>query len=315
MIRAVVTDKFASGHLTIQKVVAPQAKLWEAIVEVRAFSLNRGEITNAKTQEEQIRPGWDFTGIVIEQARNGEGPRKGSRVVGLLPSGAWAEKVAVPVSFIAEIPDTVSYAQAATLPVAGLSALYTLRKGGMLLGKRILITGSTGGVGLFAHQLASLSGAFNVGIARTEEKANMVIEAGANEVIIGESITKPVEKFGPYHLVVDSVGGETLPPLLSQLIPGGVIVSVGYSASPIATFDLSKLAYVGGVSLYRFFLGEEVNRFSPKEGLKILGDLVAKGQLKPRIAVEAPWENIGTIAQQLIERKFSGKAVLLINGG
>lgn len=57
MIRAVVTDKFASGHLTIQKVVAPQAKPWEAIVEVRAFSLNRGKITNAKTQEERIRPG------------------------------------------------------------------------------------------------------------------------------------------------------------------------------------------------------------------------------------------------------------------
>ncbi|PWU69983.1 zinc-binding dehydrogenase [Gracilibacillus dipsosauri] len=314
MIRAVVTDKLASGHLTIQEVSAPHPKPWEAMVEVRAFSLNRGEVTNAKTQEEQMRPGWDFSGIVIEQAKSGEGPRKGSRVVGLLPSGSWAEKVAVPVNFIAEIPDTVSYAQAATLPVAGLSALYTLRKGGMLLGKRILITGSTGGVGLFAHQLASLSGAFNVGIARTEEKANMILEAGANKVIIGESITESVEKYGPYHLIIDSLGGETLPSLLSQLMPGGVLVSVGYTASPIATFDLSKLAYVGGVNLHRFYLGEEVNRFSPKEDLKILGDLIANGQLKPLVAVEAPWETIGTIAQQLIDRKFSGKAVLLING-
>ncbi len=280
------------------------------MVEVRAFSLNRGEVTNAKTQEKQMRPGWDFSGSVIEQAKSGEGPRKGSRVVGLLPSGSWAEKVAVSVNFIAEIPDTVSYAQAATLPVAGLSALYTLRKGGMLLGKRILITGSTGGVGLFAHQLASLSGAFNVGIARTEEKANMI----ANKVIIGESITESVEKYGPYHLIIDSLGGETLPSLLSQLMPGGVLVSVGYTASPIATFDLSKLAYVGGVNLHCFYLGEEVNRFSPKEDLKILGDLIANGQLKPLVAVEAPWETIGTIAQQLIDRKFSDKAVLLING-
>ncbi|RSL29314.1 hypothetical protein D7Z54_31945 [Salibacterium salarium] len=67
--------------------------------------------------------------------------------------------------------------------------------------------------------------------------------------------------------------------------------------------------------MYRFFLGEEVKRFSPNEDLKILGDLVANGQLKPHIAIEASWENIGTIAQQLINRKFSGKAVLLINGG
>ncbi|ASR47074.1 zinc-binding dehydrogenase [Paenibacillus kribbensis] len=310
MIRAIVTDPFASEFFSIKEVAAPQAQPWEAIVQVQAFSLNRGEISDAMDNKKQMRPGWDFAGVVIEQAQNGTGPKQGSRVVGLLPMGAWAEQVAAPTSLLAEIPDDITFAEAATLPVAGLSALYTLRKGGMLLGKRVLITGSTGGVGLFAHQLAAQSGAFTVGIARTEEKALLVQEAGANEVIVGDTAISSVDTFGPYHLIIDSVGGDTLAALLPQLGPEGICVSMGHSSSPYATINIRGL---GGRTLYSFFLGEEINRYSPAEDLKLLGELVSKGQLVPRIEVEASWKKIGNLAQQLIERKFSGKAVLHIN--
>lgn len=313
MVRAIVTDPFALGYFSIKEVTPPQAQPWEAIVQVQAFSLNRGEVTDAINSGKQFRPGWDFAGIVIEQAKNGTGPQKGSRVVGLLPMGAWAEQVAAPTSMLGEIPDTVSFVQAATLPVAGLSALYTLRKGGMLLGRRILITGSTGGVGLFAHQLAAQTGAITVGIARTEEKALLVREAGANEVIVGESAISTAGTFGPYHLIVDSVGGDTLTALLPQLTSEGICVTMGYSSSPYSTIDIKDLVNAGGRTLYSFFLGEEINRHSPADDLKLLGELVAKSQLIPRIEVEASWKEIGTIAQQLIERKFSGKAVLQIN--
>ena len=88
------------------------------------------------------RPGWDLAGTVELEAEDGSGPRTGRRVVGLLPSGAWAEVVAVPTHSLAELPDTVSFAQAATLPVAGLTALYGLEQGGGLLGQRVLITGA-----------------------------------------------------------------------------------------------------------------------------------------------------------------------------
>lgn len=178
MIRTIVVDPLAPSYLAFKEVDAPQAKPWEALVQVKTVSLNRGEVKDAKDQEASSRPGWDFAGIVIEPAKSGEGPQKGARVVGLLPMGAWSEQVAAPVSMLAEIPEKLTFAEAATLPVAGLTALYALRKGGMLLGKRIFITGSTGGVGLFAHQLAAQSGAFVVGTASTEEKADLVREAG-----------------------------------------------------------------------------------------------------------------------------------------
>lgn len=250
MVRAIVTDSLAKGYFAIKDVAAPQAQPWEAIVKVHAFSLNRGEVIDARNEAEQFRPGWDFAGTVIEQASNGTGPKQGSRVVGLLPLGAWAEQVAAPASFLAVIPDNVSFVQASTLPVAGLSALYTLRKGGMLLGRKILITGSTGGVGIWAHQLAAQSGAFTVGVARTKEKALVVREAGANEVLVGDAAISAAHSFGPYHLIVDSVGGDTLAALMPQLEPGGIIVSMGHSSSPYSTLNIRGL---GGRTLYSFF--------------------------------------------------------------
>ena len=134
----------------------PRLAYHEALVQVEAISLNRGEVRDAMEAEAGWRPGWDLAGTVIKQAANGTGPKVGSRVMGTVPihGGAWAEQVAVPTNMLAEIPTNVTFAQAATLPVAGLTALYALDKGGLLLHKRVLITGSTGGVGLFAHQLA-----------------------------------------------------------------------------------------------------------------------------------------------------------------
>lgn len=310
MVRAIVTDSLAKGYFSIKDVAAPQAQPWEAIVKVHAFSLNRGEVIDARNEAEQFRPGWDFAGTVIEQASNGTGPKQGSRVVGLLPLGAWAEQVAAPASFLAVIPDNVSFVQASTLPVAGLSALYTLRKGGMLLGRKILITGSTGGVGIWAHQLAAQSGAFTVGVARTKEKALVVREAGANEVLVGDAAISAAHSFGPYHLIVDSVGGDTLAALMPQLEPGGIIVSMGHSSSPYSTLNIRGL---GGRTLYSFFLGEEINRYSPASDLKLLAELLSTGRLTPRIEVETSWENIGEVSEDLLERRFSGKAVLLIN--
>lgn len=313
MIRAIVVDPMAPAHLAMKEVNAPKAQPWEAIVQVHAISLNRGEVSDAKDQEAMYRPGWDFAGTVIEPAKTGTGPQKGARVVGLLPMGAWSEQVAAPVSMLAEIPDELTFADAATLPVAGLTAFYSLQQAGMLLGKRILITGSTGGVGQFAHQLAALSGAFTVGTARTEEKAKLVREAGADEVVIGASGVESAGTFGPYDLIIDSVGGDTLAALLPQLAQQGICVAMGFSASPTATIDMMNMVTNGGRTLYGFYLGEELARHSVADDLGLLARLVADGRLAPRIEAEAPWTDIEDVALRLMERKFSGKAVLHIS--
>src|SRR5207248_9990642 len=136
-IRAIVVDPEVPGRLAIKEVEAPQAGPSEALVQVEAISLNRGEVLAAMQAEAGWRPGWDLAGTVIKQAANGTGPQVGSRGVGMsMPAGAWAEQVAVPTNVLARIPDSVTFAQAATLPIAGLTALRALEKGGLLLNRR-----------------------------------------------------------------------------------------------------------------------------------------------------------------------------------
>src|SRR3989440_12917123 len=208
-IRAIVVDPEVRGRLALKEVEAPQAGPSEALVQVEASSLNRGEVLGAIQAEAGWRPGWDLAGTVIKQAASGTGPKVGSRVAGSVGAGAWAEQVAVPTNRLAEIPASVTFAQAATLPIAGLTALRALEKGGLLLNRRVLITGSTGGVGLFAHQLARLSSAYIVGTARQTRNEALVSEAGADEVIVGDDL-EPARAYGPYDLIIESLGAHEM---------------------------------------------------------------------------------------------------------
>jgi NADPH2:quinone reductase len=310
-IRAVVVDPDAPNRLALADVEEPYPTSSEVLVRVSAVSLNRGEVRRAGSSEPGFRPGWDLAGTVERAAADGSGPREGSRVVGFLPSGAWAELAAVPTNSVAVLPEGVSFEEASTLPVAGLTALYALEEGGNLLGRSVLVTGASGGAGQFGLQLARAAGARVVGLVRREEHAGFVEEAGAHEVVVDESGAAAGEH-GPYHLIIESVGGEVLGNALSMLAPGGTCVSFGTSASAEVTFDARTLYLTGGARLYGFILFHEVLAKPASDGLDRLARMVADGRLEPRIEVEAPWTEVGEVAGRLIERGYTGKAVLRV---
>jgi NADPH2:quinone reductase len=309
--RAVVVDHTSNERLVIKSVPLAPAYRDEVTVHVRAISLNRGETNRAVSSAEAgWRPGWDFAGTIAETAPEGGGPAVGTRVVGLLPSGAWAETIRVPKDSVAALPDGVSDAQAATLPVAGLTALHALRQGGMLLGSKVLIDGASGGVGHIACQLALASGAIVYGHVRNPKYQAMVAEWCGERTIVAQTLAAAAP-FGPFHLILDSVGGSALGAALGMLRPGGTCVTFGVSEAPRTTFESGPFFRSGGSRLYGLVLFPELKRVEPaSEGLAILAGMIAGGTLRPRIEIEAPWTEIGAIARQLLDRSFMGKAVL-----
>src|SRR3954462_12837440 len=209
-IRAVVVDAAAPGRLATKPVELRDPDRDEVGVKVTAISLNRGETRRAlQVADAGWRPGWDFAGGVETEAADGSGPKRGTRVVGLLPSGAWAERVNCRSHAVAALPDGVSDAEAATLPVAGLTALHALRQGGLLLGRKVLVDGATGGVGHLACQLAAAAGAQVFGHVRRPEQRGQVAEWCGGRVAVGGDLGS-AKPYGPFWLIVDSLGGPAL---------------------------------------------------------------------------------------------------------
>ena len=305
---AVTDDK----RLAFTDIGEPRPLSNEAIVAVRAISLNRGEVRQTRTNRPAgYRPGWDFAGEVIQEAEDGKGPKRGTRIVGLRIAGAWAERVTVPVHSLAKLPDNVTYAQAASLPVAGLTALGCLEKRGSLLGRRVLITGATGGVGHFATQLARLSGAHVVAAIRSETGAAYAKRHGAHETINVAANPADAASRGPYDLILESVGGASAGAAMAMLAPGGICVFIGISDAAIASFNVQSFYFSGGARAYGYAVHGELDRGdSAAHGLARLLPLVATGQLSVDIALERNWTDINEVADELMNRSYSGKAVL-----
>ncbi|GAP97996.1 zinc-binding dehydrogenase [Leptolyngbya sp. NIES-2104] len=316
LVRAVVVDPTVPGRLALQTVERSQPLPNQVIVQVESISLNRGEVRRSQSAAAGWRPGWDFAGTIAEAAVDGSGFPAGTRIVGFLPEGAWAEQVVVPThaccfadtARVASLPDSVEFKTAATLPVAGLTALLSLERGGLLLDRSVLITGASGGVGYFACQLAAQAGAIVTAQVRRPELVEFVKAARAHQVIVGDDFAA----YAPYHLALDSVGGEVLPAVLEQLAPDGTCVLFGATSGTKITFNASKFYGGGGLSLYGFILFHELKKQSAATGLARLVQLVAQGVLAPHIDLEASWSEIAQVAQQLTDRQFLGKAVLHI---
>ncbi len=310
-VKAVVVDRSVENSLALQDAPYPQAHFDEALVRVKAVSLNRGEVRWAASAENGFRPGWDFAGVVEQAAANGAGPKVGDRVVGLLNPGAWAEVVAVPTHALAVLPDSVTFAQAATLPVAGLTALQTIEMHGSVLGKKVLITGASGGVGHFAVQLGHHMGAHTVALIRNEKWREQTQRAGASEIVISPN-AEAAAASAPYDLIIDGVGGQTLSQALGYVAPDGLIITYGRTAGRDAVIDLKAFLDAGshGASIYGYLVFHEITKQPAGVDLRRLAELVAQGGLVPLIGLEAPITDIGSAAKKLLDRDFPGKAVL-----
>jgi NADPH:quinone reductase-like Zn-dependent oxidoreductase len=281
----------------------------EALVALSATSLNRGEVRHLADEKPGTVLGWDVVGTVVDPAADGSGPNTGTRVVGIVDEGAWAERVAVPTHALAVIPDAVPDAAAAVLPIAGLTAWRALELGGMLLGARVLVTGASGGVGRLAVQLASLAGAEVTAVVGRPERRAGLVALGADNVVVGIDTA-----IGRFDLILESVGGQSMRTASELLAPEGVLVSYGRSSGEDAAIDPYWFGSHSGGRIDGLLVFTEVARGrlgTPQ--LERLLALLASGRLDAQVSRTGTWRDPMPLVQALLDRVVDGKAVLLVD--
>jgi NADPH:quinone reductase len=311
--RALVASPGAEGNIDLVDVDEPRPAPGEVLVDVRATSLNRGEVHALEHAKAGWRPGWDVAGVVAQRAADGTGPPEGTRVVGLAPSGAWGERVALPTTRLIGLPGDVSFEAAATLPVAGMTARRVVEM--QVLGSgRVAVTGAAGGVGRFVVQLAAQKGAHVTAVVGRPERGSGLPELGAAEILVG---TLPADG-EHFTLVLESVGGESLAAALARVAPEGLVVSLGNSSGEPTSFVVSAFYRKAGARLYAFVLSSELDRSrSASTDLGYLANLVAIGHLDVGIDRLVDWDDVAavrTAIADLLSRRINGKAVLTIGG-
>lgn len=305
--RGFITDP--AGHAGLRladDLPEPSPAPNEAVVEVRAYAANHDELNLIARRPDGWRPGQDVAGVVVRAAADGNGPAVGTRVACYLEWEGWAERVPVPTHCLAALDDRVSFEQAATLPIAGLTALRAVRVGGAILGRKVLVTGSTGGVGQFAVQLAVAAGAHVTalvsGPARFEEARAM----GAQQVVT----SLEDDGLGPFHLILDGIGGPLTAQAVRRIAPGGHLAWYGNIGGP-AELRLADFYSQGWNAHIVGFISPEPEA-TKGEDLAILAALVADGRLEPRIGLVLDWQQTSDALVALAGREVRGKAILTV---
>lgn len=309
LMQAITYDPDAPFGLRAVERAAPSVGPGQALVQVEAASLNFGEVAYLSRQEPGHVPGWDAAGTVLDAAIDGSGPPVGARVVAFGPSGGWAQRRAVDTAELAVIPDGVDITTAAALPVVGVTALRAVRALGSVLGRTVLVTGASGGVGRLAVQLAARAGARVLAGVGNPERAEGLTEIGADALVTGAELHGLDE---PVDAVVDSVGGPMLTAVLARLAPGALVLAVGSAAQEPTTIDYEDLRVnAAGARVEAFSVFVAGAGWGPE--LSYLLGLIEAGTLEVQVGWRGEWGRVHEAVAALMERRITGKVVLEVS--
>ena len=300
--KAAVHIKAESGKvLVIKDLEQPVPKDNEVLLRVRAASVNPLD-WRLKVK----RPGVDVAGEVVAIGRTVTQFKPGDAVFGA-GKGAFAEYACARETKIALKPESMTFEHAASVPIAGLTALQALRdKGRLQPGQKVLINGAAGGVGTFAVQIAKSLGANVTGVCSTKN-VELVRSLGADGVIdyTREDFSQGNER---YDLLLDNVGNRTISSLKRLLGPNGRFVMVGAPKEMRAVITGLLKALVCWPFLrnkFKFLIGN-INR----DDLIMLGKLITTGKVTPVIDRHYPLAEAANALAYVEEGHARAKVVI-----
>lgn len=285
----------------------PKPAADQVLIKVAAFAPNRGEtFILERTPSAERRPGKDIAGVVVRAAADGSGPAEGTRVIGHPPFNGWAEYAAVDTSAVAALPDEIPFEVGAALPLAGLTALRVLRVCGEVVGKRVLLTGASGGVGHYLTELVTAAGGEVTAVSATAERAERLTELGAAEIVHAVADAR-----GPFDLVLEGIGGTELAEAVARTAPRGTVVWFGQASRKPVTLDFfSFFSGPTSATIRRFDYTD--SDISDAVDMATLIRLVKSGRLHPEIGRITDWAQTSPTLNDLRDRRIRGKAVLTI---
>jgi NADPH:quinone reductase-like Zn-dependent oxidoreductase len=315
--KAFIYDRYGPPEtLRMAEVDNPAPHTDEVLVKVLAASVNaadwhvlRGKPLFSRATLGLLRPkhqilGVDVAGRVAAVGSGVTGFTAGDEVYANLLDhgyGGFAEYVSVPVAVVSPKPASLSFEEAAAVPMAAVTALQGLRRHGPLLpSQQVLINGGTGGVGSFAVQLAKASGAEVTAVTSTGN-LDLGHSLGADHVIdyTNEDFTRTGRR---YDLILDTVGNRSVPDLRRALTAGGKAAVTGFTS----VAKLLDVSLRGGKDIV------QVQAHVTADDLDLLSELIAAGKLHPVIDRRYGFAEIPTAIAYLEQGRARAKVVVAI---
>lgn len=313
--KAAVIDQFGpSSALQVRDIPTPEITVDQILVEVHAASVNPidwkirdGMMGDRYGKEFPMVLGLDASGVVVKVGDSVTEFKEGDEVYARSDNGAgkcYAEYVALNPGTVALKPESLSHVEAAAIPLAALTPLIGMRDcAGLKAGDRILIIGASGGVGIFAVQIAKLMGAEVTAVCSTRN-IDLAKELGADRVI-DYTQGEVLQAGDDYDVIYDTVGAQTYESAKPALKEEGIYLTL----VPIPGID--------------FFIPGQTERMTGKgyfvawtphaSDLRILSDWVASGQLRPVIDSEYPLEEIRQAHERSQTLRAQGKIIIRMN--
>ncbi len=293
------------------------------LVEVRAAGVSFPEVLQTRG-EYQVKPPLPFVpgsevGGVVRSAPSGSTLSVGDRVAAFCMLGGFAEVAVAPEFFCFPLPESLDFAQGASLVLNYHTAYFALKLRGRLTeGEWVLVHGAAGGVGTAALQVARGLGARTIAVVSSDTKERVAREAGADELVRSDSAWKDLAKEisgGGVDVVLDPVGGDRFTDSLRSLREGGRVVVVGFTGGSIPEVKVNRLLLgnteVVGAGWGAYVLSKpDVSR----EIGAAVGELIERGFVRPVVGAKFSLERAADALRLIEGREATGKVVLDVDG-